>query len=487
MNPYSRLIPRLNGEEIDERFDYYEGLVNKGVAGFIVFGGELETVRDGIGRLQAESDSPLMFASDLEQGLGQQIRGGTTFPPAMAIAAAIRNQKSNVKGQELLRDTFKAMAIEAKYAGINTILAPVLDINTNPANPIIATRAFGEDPETVSRFGCEMISVLSRHGVITCGKHFPGHGDTGVDSHIGLPVIGKELSQLEDMELAPFRDAVRKGVDMIMLGHLSVPSIDPSGVPVSLSPRAVSYVREALKFSGALITDAMNMGGLGGYHEGEATLMALNAGVDLILHPTDPDATAASIRLGKPVEPIGPIGPIRPVGPIRAEGPARPIDFHGHQQLSDELATMAVTIEGSSQGPIRNPFLLLVRDEETCSDRFFLDAMRDEFPGIRHFSLFPESPKARTFQFPAVPEGHDLVVGVFSSVRAWKGGGEWLKEVIDRLDSGAVSGRKIFISFGNPYILRSIRGSEKIYAYWDCEASQKEAVKRLTNRAGCRE
>ncbi|MDP2277541.1 MAG: glycoside hydrolase family 3 N-terminal domain-containing protein, partial [Nitrospirota bacterium] len=302
MNFYKFIIARLNGRDIEREFDYYLGLARKGIAGFIIFGGELNTVRRGISELQKEADNRLIIASDLERGLGQHIEGGTIFPPAMAIAKAIQNSKFKVQSSKLkiLRDVFKTIALEARYAGINTIFAPVLDINTNPKNPIISTRAFGEDPESVSFFGCEMIKTFQSHGITACGKHFPGHGDTETDSHIKLPKIKKDIKSLSKAEIVPFRDAIKAGVKMIMMGHLSVPALDPSGIPVSLSQKAVSYLRKNLGFKGIVITDAMNMGALypptsplakGGCRgvEEEASLMALNAGVDILLHPTDPD------------------------------------------------------------------------------------------------------------------------------------------------------------------------------------------------------
>ena len=140
----------------------------------------------------------------------------------------------------LLRASLRAIATEAQYAGINTIFGPVLDINTNPRNPIISVRAFGEDPETVSFFGCEMTRAFQACGIAACGKHFPGHGDTEVDSHIKLPVVDKGLKRLKKYELLPFQRAIEENVKMIMLGHLNVPALDSSGTPVSISKKAVS-------------------------------------------------------------------------------------------------------------------------------------------------------------------------------------------------------------------------------------------------------
>jgi beta-N-acetylhexosaminidase len=247
LNYYSSIIPRLNGGEIISRSSYYLSLVRKGVAGFIVFGGELNAVRKGVQRLQDEARLPLIIASDLEQGLGQQVTGGTLFPPAMAVAAAVKHVavlKSPKAAEVLLRRTYRAFAEEALYAGINTILAPVLDINTNPRNPIISIRAFGENAETVSFFGSRMIKTLQRNGIAACGKHFPGHGDTEIDSHIRLPRIDKNIARLKRVELRPFGEAIRSGVRMLMLGHLKVPAVDPSGIPMSISCEAVRRLRK---------------------------------------------------------------------------------------------------------------------------------------------------------------------------------------------------------------------------------------------------
>ncbi len=369
MNPYRFIIARLNGIDIERDFDHHLRLVRKGIAGFIIFGGELETVRQGIKELQREATEPLIIASDLEQGLGGQIKGGTLFPPAMAIASAIKERSTfNVQRStlKLLKDTFKAIALEARYAGINTIFAPVLDINTNPENPIISTRAFGEDPETVSFFGCEMIKILQAHGIAACGKHFPGHGDTEVDSHISLPVVKKDLPSLEKSELVPFKKAIDAGVKMIMLGHLSVPAIDPSGIPASLSEKTVTFLREKMSFRGITITDALNMGALGKYAEEEASLMALRAGVDILLHPTDPDKIASYLEFieskgrgswGKGQGKNKPDPGYLTLDTISAPCPlpvTRRCNFEEHRNISEELTRKAIKIKGSIK-QIRRP------------------------------------------------------------------------------------------------------------------------------------
>ncbi|HWR59334.1 MAG TPA: glycoside hydrolase family 3 N-terminal domain-containing protein, partial [Thermodesulfovibrionales bacterium] len=383
MNPYSRLVPRLNGKEIEERFDYYLGLVKKGVAGFIIFGGELETVREGIRRLQSAADHPLIIASDLEQGLGQQIEGGTVFPPAMAIASAIK-KLGKENAEHLLKELYTAFALEARYAGINTIFAPVLDVNTNPDNPIIATRAFGEDPETVSFFGCEMVKTLQDKGIIACGKHFPGHGDTEIDSHIGLPLVRKDRAVLEDTELVPFKRAISEGVKMIMLGHLSVPAIDPSEKPATISEEIISYLRTKLDFKGIVISDAMNMGALAGYDENEASLMALRAGVDIILHPSDPGSVASYLH--KKNWKSVPLPPLV----LQGGGKQNQPELSRHQRLSDELSRSAVSLQGETALSITKPFVAILKEDSQDRAGFFVDVMKERFGNFGHIEMGPD-------------------------------------------------------------------------------------------------
>ncbi|HXX58549.1 MAG TPA: glycoside hydrolase family 3 N-terminal domain-containing protein [Thermodesulfovibrionales bacterium] len=466
MNPYSRLIPRLNGTEIEERRGYYLGLAKKGISGFILFGGELETVRAKVRELQTESQRPLVIASDLEQGLGQQVKGGTLFPPAMAIASAIKKSDTH-RSRLLLERLYTAISLEARYAGINTILAPVLDINTNPKNPIIATRAFGEDPETVSFIGCEMLRVFRQNSIMACGKHFPGHGDTLIDSHVGLPVVKKELSDLRRHEFVPFQEAIDVGIEMIMLGHLSVPALDPSGMPASLSGQVVSYLRKTMRFRGAIITDAMNMGAVGNYTEEEASLMALKAGVDLILHPTDPDEVA-SLLIQKKLS----LQPLNLSPPALSDSPC---DFREHRRLSAELTEMAVSMEGKMPRRIKKPFLIILNEDGDERKPHFVDAMGERYPDARSAMVLP----GKEIPSQKIPADYETVVAIFSSVKAWKTGAKaWLQNGIEALKERAT----LFVSFGNPYTLADLPGdTARIYAYWDSDEAQKAVVAKLTH------
>jgi len=468
-NYYQFLIPRLNGESIRKDFARHLSLVKKGIAGFIVFGGRLEELRKYLRRLQEESSLPLIIASDLERGLGQQVRGGTLFPPAMALAkAAIKSRAGTRYNLPLLRKTFTALAGEAAYAGINTIFAPVLDINTNPKNPIIATRAFGEDEKTVSLLGLEMIRTLQENGIAACGKHFPGHGDTAVDSHIRLPVVYREIKDLKKNELKPFKKAISNGVRMIMLGHLSVPALDRSGLPVSISKAVVQFLRKDLKYGGTVITDAMNMGGIGKYTEEEASFMALDAGVDLILHPSSVKKVVSYLKVMKKEFNVDRIENLRG-NLLRFPDQDMP-PFDKNKKLSEALTRKAITSNGRFS--LQSPLLLVILNDEEDEKGAALAGWLKK--GIRNLRLrtINRGSKRKTH---SLPEDVSVIVAIFSETKGWKGGaGDWLYRELSRLEKKAV----LFISFGSPYLLDGIKGAAKISAYWDSEYAQ-EAVARL--------
>jgi len=473
-NYYQFIIPRLNGGEIRKNFKYYTSLAKKGIAGFIVFGGELKTLRRYLADLHSCSELPLIIASDLERGLGQQVKGGTMFPPAMALASAVKSsQRSAVSNKDvrILRASFRAVAEEALYAGINTIFAPVLDINTNPKNPIISVRAFGEDPETVSFFGCEMIREFQTRGLAACGKHFPGHGDTEVDSHIKLPVVDSGLRRLKKYELRPFQKAIEEDVRMIMLGHLKVPALDSSGVPMSISKKAVRFLREKMKFKGILTTDAMNMGGIGKFSEERAAFMSLEAGVDILLHPTDPEKVVSYLEAKKNVFDAERLSRFRRELGSGLEG-RRP-RFAVHGKLSDLLTDKAVRLRGEFQ--IRGDlFLVVLNDDEQSKGIVLARTLKEKIPSvkIRIISKGAEVEKIK------ISDDAFVVAAIFSETKAWKGGtSSWLCRQIACVQQRA----DLFVSFGSPYLLDNIDVAT-IFAYWDSESAQRAVARMITKK-----
>jgi len=236
-------------------------------------------------QLQTKSKLPLLIGADFERGTAMRLDEGTSFPTAMALAAARNPKDAYTMG--------KITTLEARAAGIQWIYAPDADVNSNPANPIINTRSFGEDPQRVAEFVTQFIRGVQENGGLATAKHFPGHGDTTADSHIDLPVVRSDREHLEKVELVPFRAAIAAGVGSIMTGHLNVPALelDPN-TPATLSSRILAdLLRKQLGFQGLIVTDAMDMGGVTvRFAPGDAAVRAVLAGADALLMPPVPDA-----------------------------------------------------------------------------------------------------------------------------------------------------------------------------------------------------
>ncbi len=483
MNPYEFMLPRLDGAELEKDPSRFIGLVEKGVSGFILFGGRLDAVRTGIGELQGRAGFPLIIASDLERGLGQQVQGGTVLPSAMAFGSAFINGV----GEADIGQAFSFLAAEARWAGINMVLAPVLDINSNPKNPIIATRAFGEEPQTVSRLGVLMARLIERQGIYACGKHFPGHGDTHLDSHLEMPVIEKTFEALEQFELKPFRAVISAGISAIMTGHLKLPLEDPSGLPATLSRRALGYLRRQMGFDDLIITDALNMAGAAGesgLREGQLAELALRAGADILLHPVEPEQTARYLLKNLLTGAAGPVeaemaSAIRRLREKREAlarmmpEPAAP-DFMGNQRLAREMAIRAIRVAGEEKPFALDATRLLVVVLSDNPERLapFIRELGDRAPFIK-ILCNPEPGMAdEGFQTAGLADNGRLLVVAHSTPEAWKPPSERLKEGIRRFSAL----RPAWLSFGNPYIIHEER--EKVLTYSDTPELQREMAKR---------
>ncbi|MFL5487522.1 MAG: glycoside hydrolase family 3 N-terminal domain-containing protein [Gemmatimonadaceae bacterium] len=282
------------------------------VGGFTISVGSPIEVAAKLNALQGMSKIPLLFGADLEAGAGFRARGGyfvpnaidlggaIVFPPSMAIGATRDTALAYAEGQ--------LTALEGRALGIHIAYAPVLDVNNNPANPVINTRSYGEDPDLAARMGVAFIHGLQDHGMIATGKHFPGHGDTGVNSHLALPVVTVSRNRLDTVELVPFRAAVNGGVGAIMSFHGAMPALDSSNVPGTLSPKVLNgLLRGEMGFKGIIISDAMDMRGvLDMFGADEAVKRALAAGIDVLIQPLDVtktiDAVVAGVREGRYTE-----------------------------------------------------------------------------------------------------------------------------------------------------------------------------------------
>lgn len=265
------------------------------VGGLVLFNGRLPETPEALASLQARSRVPLLVGADMERGVGQQVRGATVFPHAMAFGMA---EVPTEGAEKLLEKAAYAQAHEALAAGLHITFSPVADVNRNPRNPIIATRAFGTEPARTARFVRAYVRGSRAAGLLTTAKHFPGHGDTSQDSHAELPHVSDDRETLARTDLVPFRAAIDAGVDLVMTAHVVYPALDPSGTPATLSRSIlVDLLRDQLGFQGAVVSDSLLMGAVRDRFPtaGAQAVALLKAGVDILLDVPDPEASVEGI------------------------------------------------------------------------------------------------------------------------------------------------------------------------------------------------
>ncbi|MGB7713249.1 MAG: glycoside hydrolase family 3 N-terminal domain-containing protein [Microcoleus sp.] len=287
-------------EPTADKLRYY--VENLGVGGVILAGGSAAELAVRSHQLQSWAKCyqrvPLLLAADIEEGVGQRFAGATWFAPPMAIAEIAR--KNPDLATRYAEQMGAVTAREARAIGLNWVLAPVVDVNNNPDNPVINVRAFGETPEIVGKLSSAFIRGASRHPVLTTAKHFPGHGDTAVDSHLELPVLPHSPTRLAQVELPPFVEAIAAGVDAVMSAHLLIPAWDAE-FPATLSRKILmGKLRQELGFQGLIVTDALVMGAIAnfdrrGYGANQAAVLAAEAGADVLLMPLDPEGAILAV------------------------------------------------------------------------------------------------------------------------------------------------------------------------------------------------
>ncbi len=465
---YQLIISRLDGDKIhnaqyrDKIFD----LVKKCIGGFIIFGGEKDEIREFISGLQSAAEIPLFIASDIERGAGQQFRNATYFPFQMALAAAI--DKNRPEDILLLDIVIQAITYEAIDIGINMPLIPVMDINQNPDNPIICTRAFSDNPKTTAWFGSHYIKFLEDLGLISCPKHFPGHGDTAVDSHISLPVINKSKDDLMKTDLMPFIRAIEAGASSIMIGHLQIPALDSK--PASLSKKIITdLLKKDFGFSGLIITDALNMSALKDF--GDVPAECIKAGVDILLHPVDADVTVKELlsAIGsKEISEDQIDGALERIikAKERFSNIKKPdVNYKAHALISEQVSEMSITLVRSK------PDILPLSNDKDANIVFAGDSEIYKSSILKnHFN-----PELQTHNSEL------LIVAIFTSVAAWKGSSGISDEEKNRIDGLIRNSKKsIVISFGSPYVLRHFKEADAlIAAYEPSEQAQAAVIKCL--------
>ncbi len=263
-------------------------LLNPGY-GSVVLGQPLSLAAT-LNQLQTVASVPLLATADFEYGAGMRIAGATRFPRAMAIGAA--------GDEQLAFEAARITAIEGRAMGVHMNFAPVADVNNNPRNPVINTRSFGEDPARVGAMVAAYVRGLQQGGMLATLKHFPGHGDTETDSHLGLPIITHPRERFESVELPPFRAGIAAGAAGVMVAHIELPALDPENGPATFSRAVITdFLRRDLAFPGLIVTDAMKMDAITRMMPpGEAAVKAVLAGADLVLDTPDPVAAFTAIK-----------------------------------------------------------------------------------------------------------------------------------------------------------------------------------------------
>ena len=469
-----------------------------------------------INELQALSKVPLLVTSDFENGgPGMRINhsyalptllsqgGGTSFPPTMAFGA--------IGDANIVREFARITATEAKALGVNLNFSPVLDVNNNPENPVINTRSFGENPSEVARLGQAYIEGAQRGGLLVTAKHFPGHGDTDIDSHIGLPVIHSGLDQLRNLELIPFQRAINAGVDAVMTAHIAMSDDESISTPATLSPRLMGeLLREEMGFDGLLVTDALTMGALtNDYETGELAVLAIEAGNDVLLMPRDIgrtiEAVQAAVKTGR-------ITPGRIESSVRRilETKAR-IGLHEDKMVDlnavdeivgrqEHLDFAALTAERSltllrdrdqvipiNSDKTPNVFsLTYAREEHLVAGREFDAGLRSKVRRLVTRRVGPNTSVQEYETLLATASNSDLVlVNIFLPPVSGLGDIGVSEELRSFIAAQNGSTPMMVTSFGNPYLLQELSDSPGYLLAWgDHEVSQTAVVRGLFGDIG---
>ncbi|HET7459371.1 MAG TPA: glycoside hydrolase family 3 N-terminal domain-containing protein [Gemmatimonadaceae bacterium] len=489
------------------------------VGGFIISVGSPAEIASTANALQRASDVPLLVGADLEAGAGFRARGGyylanaidlggaPLFPPNMAMGAAalgaLAAGADSATAARMVYEEARATAAEGRALGIHVAFAPVLDVNNNPANPVINTRSYGADPRLVAWLGAAFVRGLQSDGaagMVATAKHFPGHGDTDVNSHLALPVVGASRARLDSVELVPFRAAIGAGVGAVMSFHGAVTAIDPSGDPATLSaPALTGLLRHELGFRGLVVSDAMDMRGvLDKYGAEEAVKRAVAAGADVLIQPDSVrqaiDAIVAGVAAGRYTEAHVDssarrildlkwrMGLDRRRRFVSLDSIRAVVGDSAHEALAREAAARAMTVVRDSFAlvPMRRLnagarvlSVTIARRYDLPAGTAFDAELGKRFPALRRELVVvddasPSSPPPDYWRLLRAADSADVtIVGVYatqnwdaaSAGRASRSA-EFVRQLAER---GA---RPMVVAFGNPYLLRDCPTVAGYLAAW---------------------
>jgi len=485
--------------------DLKRWIVEYHLGGLILTQGDVYETAILTNTLQNEASIPLLIAADLERGLGNQLDGATLFPPVMSIGAA--------GSSDLAYDMGKITALEARAVGIHMTYSPVVDVNNNPDNPIINVRSFGEDPKAVARLATAFIRGCQDNGLIATAKHFPGHGDTDLDSHSELPVIPGDRERLDRIELYPFKKAVEAGVMAIMSAHLQVPALDPTPqLPATLShPILTDLLRKEYGYRGLIVTDAMEMGGITAlYPPEEAALKAIQAGVDMLLLPLETEdvilSLVQSVKTGDLTESRIDAS-VRRILQVKAR-----LGLHKTRSVNtEELDTVVASPQSRALAQLAfEKSLTLVKNDEgvlpvpesgkkiavlsLSSDpggffagRPFVAALKKRDSEISEF--YAEATTGKEYFSRALflaRKADVVIVALYSRLSAWKGSVDLNPrhvDLIQELAQGPVP--VLVVSFNSPYFLKHFPEIDAyICAYRHADQAQEAVVRAIFGEIG---
>lgn len=452
-----------------------------GVGGITMSLGSPIEVADKINTLQRLARVPLLVASDLEPGLGRLV-GGVHVPSLLRGGSATlltTNMAIGAAGRE--EDAYRAGKItgrEARAIGINMAFSPTSDVNNNPANPVINTRSFGEDPQAVATLAAAFVRGLQEEGVVATAKHFPGHGDTDTDSHLALPVVASDRVRLDSVELRPFKAAIEAGVGAVMTAHIALPALGQPSTPATLVPAVIEgLLRDTLGFDGLIVTDALTMEGVGkGYGVEESAVLAVKAGADVLLKPGDiPKAIAAVVAavergeisrerieqsVRKTLEMKARLG-LHRNRYVDLERLRQVVGAPEHWAVAKEIAERAITLLRDEKELVPIPIALDVAvvtyapELEVLAGRAFLAELRGEIRRTRGVRITPRTSQRELDSLANALAGVDRIV-VTTHVRTIEGEGRFaIPPHISRwIDQLAKRRPVIVVANGNPYVIR---------------------------------
>jgi beta-N-acetylhexosaminidase len=469
--------------------------------GLLLFNGDLET-KYTLDRLQQHSAVPLLIASDIERGVGQQVKGFTLFPHAMAF------DKLGADGPDAVAGFVRTLAAEAAETGIHITFGPVADVSTNPANPIINTRAFSELTERAAELTRAYVTAGEAAGLLTTAKHFPGHGSTERDSHDSLPIAERSLNELRVCELIPFQAAIDAGCSLIMTSHVSFPALDPSGVPATMSPSIlIDLLRTQMGFRGVVCSDSLLMAGVRDQFasEQEMALGVLKAGVDLLLDLAEPAqvldylckcTVTRQLEITRVDEALGRVWALKQrVFAKPSEMAATPIVNRTEAQtLAKKIAARAIDLYSEPAPALPfNPNLstvaILLKPFETAiepPEQPLAGELRKRFKTIRYAQLGPNS-NAQAYEdaFTLAKTGDQLLIAIIVRPAAWHAFGlrpqqkELIRLLLENYPHATLA------SLGVPQSLNDFpAATTRICTYSDIPASQQALVDLLLAPVG---